>query len=66
MARTTDADVEPIGLWTPLEAEQLELKAYMDTRLGLQDAEPEEPAWVAEALAASWPRALAEAAAARC
>jgi hypothetical protein len=62
MARTTNTDVEPIGLWAPLEAEQLELEAYMNTRLGLADSEPEEPAWVAEALAASWPRTLAEAA----
>ena len=62
MARTTNADVEPIGLWAPLEAEQLDLEAYMNTRLGLADSEPEEPAWVAEALAASWPRTLAEAA----
>lgn len=61
MARTTNADVEPIGLWTPLEAEQLELEAYVNARLGLADSGPEEPAWVAEALAASWPRTLAEA-----
>ena len=64
MARTTSAEIEPIGLWAPLEAEQLELEAYVNARLGLADGEPEEPAWVAEALAASWPRTLAEDAAA--
>lgn len=48
------------GLW---EAEQLELQAYMDARLGALAVESiaQEPDWLLEAIEDAWPRVLAEA-----
>lgn len=66
MARTSNANDETIGLWSGLEAEQLELEAYVSARLGLADAEPSEPDWVRDSLAASWPMVLPEAESAVC
>lgn len=59
-SRNLKTQARTAGLW---EAEQLELQAYMDARLGALAAESTagEPDWLGEAIEAAWPSVLAEA-----
>lgn len=54
---TTRADQGP-SLW---EADQMDLQAYVDSRLTAEGDTPSEPAWFSAAFDASWPFAFAEA-----
>ena len=58
MPRKTTTRADSPTFW---EADQMDLQNYMDSRLGIVDAAPEEPAWFAAAFDASWPLAFAEA-----
>jgi hypothetical protein len=54
----------PLELWSTLEADDSELIAHVDRRLGRSTSEPPlpgEPAWLAEAVEAAWPRLLRDA-----
>jgi hypothetical protein len=68
--RTSSPKQTGPGLWESLEATQLELETYISYRLGVgsadgqadaADAFADEPAWLAEERAASWPAVLIEA-----
>ena len=48
------------GVWTTDEASADELEGYISGRLGRFAWLPDRPAWLAEELAASWTRVLAE------
>ena len=69
MARrpVNDAAQSP-SIWSPLEAEQLEVEDYMNRRLAAHGSAdgPTELDWLREALEESWPRVLAEVDAAIC
>lgn len=52
-----------IELWPALEANDAELVAHVDRRLGRspRSPEPSEPSWLVEAFEAAWPRLLRQA-----
>lgn len=51
-------------LWPTLEADEAELAAEVDRRLGRSRPETSEPPWLVEALEAAWSQLLREAGAA--
>ena len=71
MSRTTPDAASIPAPWVSLEADQLELEAYVTARLGIDrdddvSVSPVEPDWMDEAISATWPVVLAEAEMARC
>lgn len=52
-----------VELWPTLEADEAELVAQVDRRLGRSPRRPEasEPSWLVEAFEAAWPRLLQQA-----
>lgn len=60
------------GPWASLEADQLELEAYVNAKLGVGDDRHDvdsvaaEPDWMDDAIAGTWPAVLAEADTFRC